>query len=288
MKLKPLTSIILLLTFTVAPCLQADAFVWKISNGENVLYLGGTTHVLAKSDFPLPAEFEKAYAASDKIIFETDIEAAKTPEFKAKLISTMTYKDGRTLKTVLSEENYEKLKIQLLKQWIPIELMNSFKASMVALIISVNELQKLDISMEGVDAYFAKKAATDKKPTGQLESIEQQIELIDVLGNGHENELMESTWKDLDELPKIMENLRKEWRTGDISSIEKKEAEMKADFPAIHEAMLSKRNQNWFPQIEAFFTSADTEFVLVGCLHLVGSDGILTQLKKAGYHIEQL
>ena len=51
--------------------------------------------------------------------FETDIEVTKAPEFKAKLISTMTYKDGRTLKTVLSEENYEKLKIQPLKQGIP-------------------------------------------------------------------------------------------------------------------------------------------------------------------------
>jgi uncharacterized protein YbaP (TraB family) len=41
------------------------ASVWKVTNGENVTYFGGTVHILKEENFPLPAEYDKAYAASD-------------------------------------------------------------------------------------------------------------------------------------------------------------------------------------------------------------------------------
>jgi uncharacterized protein YbaP (TraB family) len=42
------------------------------------------------------------------------------------------------------------------------------------------------------------------------------------------------------------------------------------------------------PQINEFLKTAEIEFVLVGALHLAGSDGLIEQLNANGYTIEQL
>ena len=63
MKLATLLSLCL---FTATLALQAQSSVWKVSKGGNTLYIGGTSHLLRTSDYPLPAEFDLAYAAADE------------------------------------------------------------------------------------------------------------------------------------------------------------------------------------------------------------------------------
>ena len=68
-------------------CLQA-ASVWKVSNDQHNLYIGGTIHVLTPKDYPLAKEYDLAYQAADKVIFETDMEAVSSPEFGQKMMVT--------------------------------------------------------------------------------------------------------------------------------------------------------------------------------------------------------
>ena len=42
----------------------AESSVWSIHSGDNVLYLGGTVHLLRPGDYPLPEEFEQAVVAA--------------------------------------------------------------------------------------------------------------------------------------------------------------------------------------------------------------------------------
>jgi len=48
---------------SISPAI-ADASVWSVRSGDNVIYLGGTVHLLRPGDYPLPDEFEEAYQAS--------------------------------------------------------------------------------------------------------------------------------------------------------------------------------------------------------------------------------
>ncbi len=47
----------LLLSFQVF----AQTSLWKVSNADSILYLGGTIHLLSPDDYPLPEEFLMAY-----------------------------------------------------------------------------------------------------------------------------------------------------------------------------------------------------------------------------------
>ena len=64
----------------------ADTSLWKVQLHNSATYIGGTCHVLRKSDYPLPEEFVKAYEDSDIIVFETQLEELNTPETQEMII----------------------------------------------------------------------------------------------------------------------------------------------------------------------------------------------------------
>ena len=79
----------------------SETSLWEISKNGNELYLGGTIHVLKKEDYPLPVEFSKAFKKSDKLVFETNIEKTKTPEFSQKMTRMLTFPAGKSLKDAI-------------------------------------------------------------------------------------------------------------------------------------------------------------------------------------------
>ena len=75
----------------------ADTSVWSVSSGDNILYLGGTVHLLRPGDYPLPSEFEEVYQASSELIFETDIGSMNDLSVQAQMLQQLTYSDERSL-----------------------------------------------------------------------------------------------------------------------------------------------------------------------------------------------
>ena len=79
------------------------------------------------------------------------------------------------------------------------------------------------------------------------------------------------------------------WRSGDLEWLEQNIAmPMRNDFPTAYQTLLVKRNNAWMGKIEAMAASDQTEFVVVGALHLAGADGLLEQLAARGYRVTQL
>ena len=63
--------ITILLLCLNAVCSYSKTSLWKISDGENTLYLGGTVHILRESDYPLPEAFNEVFEKSNIIVFES-------------------------------------------------------------------------------------------------------------------------------------------------------------------------------------------------------------------------
>ena len=84
----------------------ADTSVWSVRSADNILYLGGTVHLLRPEDYPLPGEFEEAYQASSELIFKTDIGSMNVLSVQAQMLQQLTSSGERSLRTVLSDEAY--------------------------------------------------------------------------------------------------------------------------------------------------------------------------------------
>ncbi|MDM7860272.1 TraB/GumN family protein [Alteromonas sp. ASW11-36] len=281
--------IVLFAVFFCLSQLSHAASVWKVSNGKDTVYVGGTIHMLSETDYPLPKEYSRAYQASHKVILETDVMSLDNPEFLQKMIAKVTYQDGRTFRDELSPQVSKAVEQHLLSRGIPPQSMLPYKPSFLSISIALTELKLAGLTAEGIDEHFAKLATSDGKPIGWLESLDQQLEFLANLGKGQEDELLLYTLDDISTLGAWLEEFRTQWLAGDMNGLSDSQiVEMKRDFPAVYKDLLVERNHNWIPQIKAMFNTPEIEFVLVGTLHLAGPDSVLTMLEQAGYTVEKL
>jgi uncharacterized protein YbaP (TraB family) len=263
--------------------------VWKVSNGQQSLFVGGTIHVLSPSDYPLPSVFDQAYQQTDVLVFEADVAQMQTAEAQRLIIEKTTYSDGSTLRQALSAKTYAMLTQFLLERGGDVSSFDQFKPGMLTILLTLNELQRLGQSGQGVDAFYDQRAITDKKPRLFLETIAQQLDFLGNMGAGKEDSLVLHTLDELQDLSSAMLQLKSAWKKGDNEALMAVAlTPWMGDFPALYQTLLVQRNNAWLPQIEAMLVTPAVEYVLVGALHLVGEDGVLEQLRGRGYQVEQL
>lgn len=267
---------------------QAETSLWQVRDGDRMMYIGGTVHVLGADDYPLPEAYDHAYQKADVLIFETDMQAINGSNFQLQMMQRLTYSDGRTLKDELGATAYGALETYSQKRGLPMAMLDQFRPAMVSLVIVMTELQRLGLDGTGVDAHFYQRAQADGKPTRQLETAQAQLEYIVGMGQGQEDELILNSLRDAEQVAEMMATLKAAWRNGDRAQLMKVGLEpMRRDYPQLFEDLLVKRNKAWLLKLEPMLKNADTELVLVGAMHLVGREGVLEQLRARGYTITQ-
>jgi uncharacterized protein len=289
MRLRNLLIVLSVTLLSFASSVYAASPVWKITKGDNHLFIGGTIHVLTKADFPLPTAFETAYSQSSRIIFETDMQGMKNPEIQKRLLKQVMYADGKNLKQELDKQTFMDLEKHLTSRGIPVANLLPFKPGMLAVTLTVIELHRLGLAGTGVDEFYSLKALNDNKPLGQLESIDAQIGFLASMGDGQENELIASTLREIKEIPAMLQATKEAWRKSDGKKlVDMSLVPMKKESPAVYDTLIVKRNNAWMVQIEEMLKTKEVEFVLVGALHLFGDDGVIARLSAKGYTVQML
>ncbi|WP_414827911.1 TraB/GumN family protein [Alteromonas sp. H39] len=266
-----------------------SASVWKVTDGENTMYLGGTLHILSPQDYPLPEEFKTAYSQSDALVFETDIAALSTPEFAQKSLQMLTYGEGASLKDDVSDKTLKQLEAHLAARGVPVDRFMNLRPALVGISLSMIEFQRLGLTSQGVDKYYYTLGMGDGKAMHFLESPEQQLTFISKMGEGNEDAYVSYAIEDVKRMPEMLGDLKDDWREGDMAGFFRLSMEDFAkEYPDIYDLLLTSRNNNWMPVLADLMATPETEFVLVGAMHIPGDTGLITQLKAKGYSVEQM
>ena len=277
-----------ILATLVANNVWAKSSVWKVSKGNDHIFIGGTVHILPASEFPLPLEFDKAYKKSDSIVLETKLPDASDMDFQVKMMQQMAYGNGKTISDFLSTKTKKQLSQHVLALGVDLAMFEGFKPGFLVTMLALLEAQKSGLSGEGVDIFYSKQATSDNKPIAYFESAEFQMNMIANMGKGNEDKFIQSNLEQLQDFKGMFTDLLIAWRKGDEQQLNTLAIEpMKAD-PKTLKALLTDRNRNWVKHIKNMFNDNDREFVLVGVAHLVGEDSVLALLKAKGYRVEQL
>jgi uncharacterized protein YbaP (TraB family) len=266
----------------------ATSSVWKVSKGNNHIFIGGTVHLLPPSAFPLPSEFDMAYKKSDSIVLETKLPDASDTGFQMKMMQQMAYGNGKTIGDFLSKRTMKQLSQHISALGVDLAMFEGFKPGFLVTMLSLLEAKKSGLSGDGVDIFYSKQATIDKKPIEYFESAEFQINMIANMGKDNEDKFIKSNLEQLQNFKSMFIGLLEAWRTGDDKQLNKLVIiPMKAD-PKTLKALLIDRNRNWIKDIDKMFTDNDREFVLVGVAHLVGNNSVLALLKAKGYRVEKM
>lgn len=274
-------------TLCLSVSVWAQSSVWEASYKGNRVLLGGTVHMLKASDYPLPEEYPAALEVSDVVVFETDMMAMEDPAFGMKVAQAMMLPAGTTLESTLKPETWQALQAFAADSGFPLMQFQVFNPAFVSITMTVLEMQKLGFA-EGVDKYYFDQARKLEKSTQTLETPDEQLQLLLSMADVDPDEMIAVTLKDLETLPEMLDDTVAAWRSGDADKLDSLMGErMRTEVPELYDVMITKRNRNWTEQILAMLKSPETEFVLVGAMHLAGEDSLQSMLKDEGVEVRQ-
>ena len=268
---------------------QADSSVWKVSKNNDHVFIGGTVHILPPSAFPLPKEFAQAYEQTQSIVLETELPDPNDTGFQMKMMQQMSYPQGTNIQNFITPKTYQNLAEYVKSLGVDLAMLQQFKPGFLMTMLVLMETQKASLSGEGVDAFYSNKANTDKKPIAYFEDVSFQLNMIENMGAGDEEQFIQSNLTQMKDFKNTMLGLLDAWRVGNEQQLyELGIKPMQAD-PNTINTLLIDRNKNWIPQIEQMFNNDNNkEFILVGVAHLVGEDSVLDLLKAKGYQISKI
>lgn len=285
---RALTWLLLAATALLGTAAFASTSLWKISRGDQTLYLGGTIHVLRSADYPLPDEFSRAFDRANRLVLETDLNQIDDASFREAFLAAARYPEGQTLADHLSAEVLSRLGTVCQDSGVDVATLLPFRPSVAMLTLLSLELSRLQITQVGVDQYFYQRAIDAGKPIAGLETANQQLDFLATMGRGVENQFVLHSLQDLDQLAVMLDEMIAHWRAGDTHKLEQLfVVPLQREHPAIYQSLLVQRNEAWLSQLEQLLQTEETELVLVGVAHLLGADGLLQQLQGLGFTVEQ-
>lgn len=258
--------------------------VWSIHKpGGGTVYLAGSVHVLDAARSRLPPAFETAYRDAERIVMEIDMDDLDPAAAAAYLSANAMIGGDGNLRTLLGVERYARVDAEARAVGLPLDSVAQLEPWAVALALTQLQLVKLGMDPEqGVEQQLTARARTDGKPIAGLETIEEQLGLLDGLSYPDQARFLELTAEETDSMPAELDEMLAAWRRADTGALERLLLAEYERLPTLYRPLVTDRNRRWLPQIEALLARSDDTLVVVGAMHLVGPDGLLALLKSRG------
>ncbi|MDD3727014.1 MAG: TraB/GumN family protein [Dysgonamonadaceae bacterium] len=274
---------------------QETGLLWKISgnNLEEPSYLFGTHHLVPISYLDSIDGLDEAFMATKQTIGELDMNNMGEMQMQLMIASLMP--EGYSYDDLMSQED-QSLLDETLKEYVGAGLaqFEQMKPAMLNTLLSVMMYKKLYPSDEGdlsMDEHFQKEAKDRYRQTLGLESVQDQIDVL--FGSQSVQRQAESllcTIKNMDYGKQQMDKLMTAYYAQDLTAMAKLFEEDDPDNPCPStqeekDEMNKARNEKWMEKLPEMM-SEKPSFIAVGCLHLVGEDGLINLLRKSGYKLE--
>ncbi|MDN3682606.1 TraB/GumN family protein [Vibrio tapetis subsp. quintayensis] len=279
LNLKKLSIIGALLLSLMTLSTHAEPIYWVAQKQQVQLLLFGSIHVGDSSMYPLPSPVMNFLENSDGFVSEIDLTNQSTPVLPHSKLSTQQ---------ALNSLQANKL-ITLLKQHkLPTEAMLSSPPWLTAMSLQMKQINSLGYHGEfGVDKVLTDQAVKLNIPMYPLETIDFQLNMLNSLPeNGAPllTELIEQ-WDKADDIFVCQID---SWKNGDKDSLLTLLDSEEYDETMIN-MLLGDRNRAWAKQLDSgLLPKSGQFFVVVGALHLIGEDNLITLMKQQGWQVEQL
>ncbi|CAH1058457.1 TraB/GumN family protein [Paenibacillus pseudetheri] len=270
----------------------STGFLWKVENNGNTVYLLGSIHVANDKMYPLRPEIEAAFEASQYLGVEVDLTKVDQTEMQKFLTEKGSYTDGSKLKDHVSTDTYNKVVALLKANGLAGNAFDSYKPWVVTQGISSLQMQTTDYTPDtGIDLYFTQKAGKLNKTIIELENMQLQLNMFNQFSDGLQEKLLLDTLDSLKQTDNAavtasLDALSQMWMQGDEPSLVAM-TQAVAKEPEYYKGLVSDRNANMVKHVKEYLNSDKkaTYLVVVGALHMLGDDGIVTQLQKDGFNV---
>ncbi|MFD1216329.1 TraB/GumN family protein [Microbulbifer celer] len=266
--------------------------IYEAEKDGQTVFLLGSVHLADDSFYPMPKTIEAAYRSSGALVVEADILAsAKDPELQQQIMAASTYPPGETLRDHIPEKTFSALESWLQQRQIPIAVFLRMRPAIASITLSMVEMQRIGLNPNlGIDRYFLQQAHSSGKQILQLESVVQQLQMLNNLE--HPERLLEQTLEQLSELENFVPRMTDAWKSGNAEQLYQlvisEGLQEHPEFSGLYDKLFFQRNREMAQKILQLSQSHSSLFVVVGAGHLVGTRSIIDLLQKEGFRIKQL
>ena len=271
----------------------APLMLWKVSSDKRpaVGYILGSIHLGKNSDSQMDTAVREAYSESAALIVEVDEERYNSSEIQQLTMMKAAYPRGESLVNHVSKETLSLFDETFTKIGLPVKHFLRFKPWFLSLTASVLVMTRAGYSPDnGIDKQFIARARAEKKPIGELESPEYQIDVLSSLGPKQDEENMRQTLLHIDEIGSEIDRIVNAYFTGDVEAM----AQIVSsgdESPGVREYMekvMYSRNKTMAQSIDRLLMDPGPYFIVVGVGHLVGERNLLNHLKQKGYGVSRV
>jgi uncharacterized protein YbaP (TraB family) len=267
--------------------------LWRVKGAKATIYLFGSVHILRANMGWMDPRIYSAFDSAREVWFEVPDPYAKT---HAKRLTQTGFASSPVLLKGLTDAEKAKL-AEVLRPFdvAPQDIARLKPEVAAALVNGMSEMAMGYGFNRGADMSLMHQAQAAKKPIHGFETVDQHIDFLNELSQlPHEDgtsalkRALAVYSGQLSPASEDITSLVACWRTGDEACLTRGVLAQKQASPRGYEILLHQRNNNWVPRIEAMSKGTDTVFITVGAAHLVGPDGLVAQLRAAGYPVERV
>lgn len=260
---------------------ETNSLLWKVSGKDltKPSYLFGTIHMLPQDKYFFTDKMQEALNNSDILALEAEIDIPLAEQMK--MATDMIMPDGKTWADYMTEDEYAMVKSAFVDSLgikeKKIDKYSKIRPIFISGIIMTELLGKVKMYEQELSS-MAKK---EKKEIIGLETIKEQMEIVSGIP-------IEDQIKDLKETTASMmrdyNEMLEAYVSQDLNALEAT-TEDSESFDSMEAKLLTERNERWIKAIQEKL-GEKSYFIAVGAMHLVGEDGLINQLQKAGYSVE--
>lgn len=268
---------------------DAAPAMWEVRDKDSVVYLFGSMHVLRADIRWRTRTFDHAYAAADRVWFETRADLA--PSAVKVLVDRYGMDPERSLTQKLSPTALATLRPVLDRNGVPLERLERLRPWAAAMMLSVAPMTREGGAVaSGVDAATTQRARAADKPIATFETFEQQLRIFADLPEQAELDYLDDVAREQLTPPREGVALERAWLKGDVGRLGSRLVDrMKTDRPALYEALLKRRNLAWADRLDAEMRQGrGIDLVVVGALHMAGGEGLPELMKARGYAVRRI
>jgi uncharacterized protein YbaP (TraB family) len=262
--------------------------LWSLEGKANKVYLLGSIHMLQPSE-KLPAALDAAYAEAEALLMEIDMDDLDAAQMQQDVMELALQPEGKSLQQQLGPEAWQQFRTKAQPLGVDTALFDRFKPWFAAITLVQIQMMKLGFdAASGIEQRLVQRASADRKPIRGLETAREQLEIMARLPDSQQREFLLYSVEDAQRMASELDELLGAWRRGDARGMAKLLQEGFDEYPDLYRPLTVERNRKWVPQIEQLLDEKDDYLVVVGALHLVGTDSVIDLLERKGYKVEQL
>ena len=280
-----LICLVLIAQFTCTTA-QADPAIWCVQGKRNTLYLLGTIHLLP-SDEQLADNIQRAYAESEQLLMEMDMDDLDVTTIQTSMMQTGLLPANQNLSSQLDTTTRRNLQSAIKAMGIESERLAHFQPWLAALTLEQLHYASQGFNADsGIESQLTRMAKHDHKPIQGLETVQQQINLFAGMERSAQLDLLRQMLEELNESPDELQSLLQAWRRGDTDQLQTYLQQGFDENPQLLGVLTTRRNNQWLSTLVALLDQeSDDYLVAVGALHLLGDQGLVSLLQQAGYSV---